>query len=146
MKIQLMQRKHQPRSLNTHGMTLVEIMIVLAIIGSLMAVLLPNIQSNMQKSKVKESKLIMNNVINALNLYATDCGKYPKALENLITAPADCTNWGPEAYMKKAPQDSWKHDFIYELEGNNFNLKSLGADGREGGDKYDKDITQEDLN
>jgi general secretion pathway protein G len=134
------------RTDNEKGMTLIEIMIVLAIIGSVMAVLLPNIQRNMQTSKVKETKLAMNNVINALNLYSTDCGKYPKSLDGLMNAPADCTNWGPEAYMKKAPQDSWKHDFVYEAEGNSFTLKSLGADGREGGDKYDKDITQDDLN
>jgi general secretion pathway protein G len=127
-------------------MTLVEIMIVLAIIGALMAVLLPNIQRNLNKSKINETKLAMNQTINALNLYYTDCGKYPKSLEGLVKADADCPNWGPEPYVKKAPKDAWKNDFVYEVDGSSFSIKSLGADGREGGDSYNKDITQDDLN
>lgn len=147
MEINNTQANHLPAPLhNSKGMTLVEILIVVAIIGSLMAILLPNVQSQLNKSKVKETKIAMNQVINALNLYYTDCGKYPSSLEGLVKADADCSNWGPEAYIKKAPKDSWGTDFAYEIEGNNFVIKSLGADRREGGDGYDKDLTSEELN
>jgi general secretion pathway protein G len=130
---------------NERGMTLVEIMIVLAIIASIMSVLLPTIQRNLKKSKVSETKLIMNNIIQALNQYSTDCGKIPKSLEGLVTAPGDCSNWGPEAYLKKLPKDGWKNDFVYTPKGSNYELKSFGSDGKDGGDGYDKDITQDDL-
>jgi general secretion pathway protein G len=130
---------------NSRGMTLLEIMIVLAIIGSLMAILLPKVFGQQDKAKVKETGIIMGQLINSLNLYYTDCGKFPESLDNLVTADASCTNWGPEAYMKKVPKDPWEHPFQYTLENGNFVIKSLGADGKEGGDGYKKDISSEDV-
>ncbi len=132
------------RLISQKGMTLVEILIVLAIIGALMSVLIPGVVKQLDKSRVANSKIAMGQIGNALNLYYADCGKYPKSLEGLSKADADCSNWGPEAYMRKVPQDAWRHDFIYELDGNNYVIKSLGSDGREGGDGYAKDITSED--
>lgn len=137
--------RKKPSLSNQLGMTLIEILIVLAIIGSLMAVLIPNVTSRLDKSRVSETKIAMGQVNNALNLYYTDCGKFPKSLDGLIKADADCSNWGPEPYLKKMPKDAWKHDFSYEIEGNNYTVKSLGSDGREGGDGYAKDISSEDL-
>ncbi len=130
---------------NSRGMTLVEILIVLAIIGSLIAVLLPGITEKLNKSKVSNTKIAMSQVINALNMYYTDCGKFPKALEGLSKADADCSNWGPEAYMKKTPKDGWNREFTYEVTGSTFLLKSMGGDGREGGDGLNKDISSEEL-
>ncbi|PIS09728.1 MAG: type II secretion system protein GspG [Bdellovibrio sp. CG10_big_fil_rev_8_21_14_0_10_47_8] len=130
---------------NNRGMTLMEILIVLAILGSLMAILLPKITGNIDKSKVGETKIIIGQVITALNMYFTDCGKFPESLEGLVTADASCSNWGPESYIKKTPKDAWQREFQYSMEGNSFVLKSLGSDGREGGDGYGKDISSEDL-
>lgn len=138
--------KIEKTSLNSQrGMTLIEILIVLAIIGTLMAVLIPQVTSRLDKSRVGQTKIAMGQVVNALNLYYTDCGKFPKSIDGLSKADADCPNWGPEPYLKKTPKDAWNRDFVYEIEGNNFLIKSLGSDGREGGDGYGKDITSEDL-
>ena len=125
---------------NKRGMTLVEIMIVLAIIGSIAALLLPRVTGGLDKSKVKEAGIQLSQISQALQLYYTDCGKYPESLQGLVEADASCNNWGPEAYLKKAPKDPWQNDFVYELEGGNFMLKSLGKDKREGGSGFDKDI------
>lgn len=130
---------------NSRGMTLVEILIVLAIIGSLMAVLIPNVVGGLDKSRVRQTKIAMGQIQNALNTYYTDCGKYPKGLESLTAADSECSNWGPEPYLKKAPKDAWNHDFVYEVNNGNVTLKSFGKDGREGGDGYNKDISSEDL-
>ncbi|MEN0059008.1 MAG: type II secretion system major pseudopilin GspG [Bdellovibrio sp.] len=130
---------------NRRGMTLIEIMIVLAIIGSIAALLLPNITGQLDKSKVKEARIQMTQVINALSMYYTDCGKYPQSLEGLSKADPECSNWGPEPYYKKSLKDPFGHDLVYEVEGGEYTLKSLGKDGREGGSGNNKDITLEDI-
>jgi general secretion pathway protein G len=63
----------------------------------------------------------------------------------LITADASCSNWGPEPYTKKLPKDAWQREFQYSAEGAGFVIKSLGADGKEGGDGNSKDISSEDI-
>lgn len=130
---------------NRRGMTLIEIMIVLAIIGSIAALLLPAVTGQLDKSKVKEARIQMTQVVNALSMYYTDCGKYPQSLEGLTTADANCSNWGPQPYYSKKLKDPFNNDFVYELNGSEYSLKSLGKDGREGGSGYDKDITLDDL-
>ncbi|MEZ0391517.1 MAG: type II secretion system protein GspG [Pseudobdellovibrionaceae bacterium] len=130
---------------NSYGMTLMEILIVMAIVASLMAVLLPTVMDRYNKSKVNSTKLAMNQLISSINLYYTDCGKYPDSMENLTTQDSSCSNWGPEAYVKKIPKDSWNRDLLYSAEGGNFVVKSLGSDGREGGEGYAKDINSEEL-
>lgn len=127
------------------GMTLIEILIVLAIIASMMAFLVPGVTRQLDKSKVQETKIMIGQVMNALNLYYTDCGKYPSSLSGLMQSDPDCPNWGPEPYLKKAPKDAWNREFQYSLDGNQPVVISLGADGREGGDGYAKDISSEEI-
>ncbi len=130
---------------NSRGMTLLEIMIVLAILGSLMAVLLPQFMGAQDKAKVKETGIIMGQLINSLNTYYTDCGKYPESLEGLVKPDASCANWGPEPYRKSIPNDPWGTPFQYSVEGTSFVIKSFGKDKKEGGDGYGKDISSEDM-
>jgi len=130
---------------NRRGMTLVEIMIVLAIIGGMMALLLPKLTGQLDKAKVKEAKIQMGQIVNALSMYYTDCGKNPASLDNLVKADPACTNWGPEPYLKKDPVDPWGHPMVYELTGGDYTLKCLGKDGKEGGSGFDADITLEDI-
>ncbi len=130
---------------NQRGMTLIEIIIVVTILGTLGAILVSKIAAQLNKAKFNEAKLRMSQVTRALDMYYTDCGKYPAALEGLLQKD-ECSNWGPEAYMKnkKDLQDAWQHEFTYAPEGSNYVIKSMGADGREGGSGYDADISNAD--
>ncbi len=131
----------QLKKMNSKGMTLIEILIVLAIIGTVMGVIGSQVMERFQKAKVRETKIRLNNVAQALQLHYADCNKMPGALDGLITASDDCSNWGPEPYIKKDQvNDAWGKPFVYEPDGASFSLKSLGKDGREGGSKNDKDI------
>ena len=126
-------------------MTLVEIMIVIAIIGGLMAILGQSVIGRFSKSQVSQAKIQIRELGKGLELYYTDCGSYPNSLEDLVEAPDNCANWGPDPYIKKVPVDPWGSDYIYELDGSDYVLISMGADKEEGGTGKDKDISSADL-
>ena len=132
------------------GMTLIEIMIVLLILGSIAALLGVNVAGEMKKAKKRQAVILINSLSQALSSYYTDCGSYPsteEGLQALVERTASCDSWGPEPYLEKnVPKDPWKMDFIYEQDGSRFVLISLGADKREGGEGFDADISSEDDN
>lgn len=131
------------------GFTLVEIMIVLVILGGLMAFLVPSVSGQRDKANVKMAQMKISRIATALEAFYGDCNQYPDALDQLMQKPSEdvCDNWGPTAYLKKADdlRDPWKNDFLYEIEGGGFIIKSLGKDKQEGGEGYDADISSENL-
>jgi general secretion pathway protein G len=130
---------------NQSGMTLIEILIVLAIVAGMGTLLFQGVFKNFFKSQVQETKIIMGKTSQALQLYYVDCGSYPESLDSLMENTGDCKSWGPEAYLPKYPKDAWKTDLIYENNGSSYVLKSLGKDKKEGGSGLDADISSEDL-
>ena len=131
---------------NNKGMTLLEIMIVLVILGGLIAILATSVQGSLKKAKMRQAKIQISEYGKALDMYYQDCNGYPtsdEGLNALMAAPASCANWGPDPYLKKLNKDPWGGDFIYESQGNAYVLKSLGSDKREGGTGDAADITNE---
>lgn len=126
--------------LNNQGFSLGEILIVLVIIGGIMGIVLPKIADGNAKSKVNTTRLRMSEVENKINEYSSECSKFPKSINFVIEDDADCKHWASNPKMKALLKDGWGIDFIYETSGNGYNLKSLGADKKEGGAGYDKDI------
>jgi general secretion pathway protein G len=128
------------------GMTLLEIMIVLTILGGLIAILATQVQSRLKTAKIRQAKIQIAEYGKALDMYFTDCNQYPSTEEGLgalVTAPSTCTNWGPDPYIKKVNKDPWGGDFTYESTGNNYVLKSFGSDRREGGSGDAGDISSD---
>jgi general secretion pathway protein G len=133
---------------NEKGMTLLEIMIVLVILGGLIAILAGSVQGRLKASKIKTAKIQMSEIGKSLDMFFTDCNQYPsneEGLNALVTAPSSCSNWGPDPYMKKVSKDPWGGEFIYESTGNDYELKSLGSDRREGGTGDATDISSKQL-
>ena len=130
---------------NQDGMTLIEILIVLAILGGVMAMLADKIFQGKDKAAVRQARIMLSTLSDKINLYQGDCNKYPESLENLSVQDASCPNWGPTPYVRKSElTDPWNHPFIYSLENGNPVLKCLGKDGKEGGTGFDQDITFEE--
>lgn len=135
---------------NNRGLTLIEIMVVLLIVGGLAATLGQTVFNSLSRSNVQQTKLRFGEITKALEMYNGDCGGFPtteQGLSVLMTDPSTevCPNWGPKAYTTKPVTiDGWSRAIIYESDGNNYVLKSLGSDRREGGTGDAKDISSAD--
>jgi general secretion pathway protein G len=135
-------RRHRER-----GMTLIEILVVLVLIGIVMAIVGGNFLGQGEKAKANAAKIEIGQISQALDLFKLEIGRYPtqqEGLQALITAPAGLNNWnGP--YWKKAsvPKDPWGNEYRYLAPGQSgpYDIVSFGADGKEGGEGVDKDIT-----
>ncbi|MEI7973736.1 MAG: type II secretion system major pseudopilin GspG [Bdellovibrio sp.] len=131
--------------LSDRGFTLLEILIVMGVIGFLMITILPKVLERLDRSNLEKTRLTMSQIMESLALYQSDCQKIPTDLKFLSEADPDCKRWGPTPYLKSIPKDGWGRAFIYESDGINYTLKSLGKDGRENGSGINQDISSEEL-
>jgi general secretion pathway protein G len=137
-------------SLAQRGMTLIEILVVLVLIGIVMGILGGNFIGRGEKAKADAARIEIGQIGQSLDLYKLETGRYPSSsegLQALIASPAGATNWnGP--YWKKStiPKDPWGNDYRYTSPGQKgaYDIISLGADGKEGGEGTNKDITSAD--
>ncbi|WP_137391665.1 type II secretion system major pseudopilin GspG [Rhodoligotrophos defluvii] len=129
------------------GFTLVELLVVLVILGLIVGLAAPQVMKYVGTSKTKAATMQVERLSSILDLFRLDVGRYPsveEGLEGLLKAPALTPSWnGP--YLKKADAlvDPWGRAYEYRYPGKNgtFDLFSLGADGKEGGDGEDQDVT-----
>ncbi len=130
-----------------NGFTLIEIIIVITIIGLIVAWAGNRIFGKADDAQWRIAKSKVASLASQLDIYKLDTGKYPSTAEGLkvlLQAPSGVSNWnGP--YVKNADElkDSWKNDYIYKSPGDSnrpFEITSLGADGKEGGDGPNRDI------
>jgi general secretion pathway protein G len=135
----------------SRGFTLIEIMVVIVILGILAGLVLPRFMGRTEEAKKIKAKLQIENLEAALKLYKLDTGMYPtteQGLEALVQKPATGAvpaNWREGGYLEKGkvPQDPWNRPYMYVSPGiknKDFDLKSLGGDGEEGGEGENADI------
>jgi general secretion pathway protein G len=125
---------------DNRGFTLLEILIVLGILGTIMAMVMSRINDSRNRAKVKQASLEMNSWNEAINMYYNDCGIYPASLESLTQESSECKQWEPGTYKRLSRKDPWGTEFVYSVEGTTYTLKSLGKDKKEGGSGDDSDI------
>lgn len=128
------------------GFTLLELLVVLAILGMIALFAVPQAVKFLSGAKSDAAQIQVNNLSSILELYRVETGRYPASNEGLaalLDKPADAKGWnGP--YVKKAEMlaDPWGRPYQYRFPGNHgaFDLWSLGADGTEGGSGEDADV------
>jgi general secretion pathway protein G len=129
------------------GFTLLELLVVLVILGLLAALAGPRVIKYIASSKSDTAKLQIEELSSALDLFKLEVGRYPNSqegLQALVEAPGGVSNWnGPYLKKKAVPKDPWGADYHYVSPGQHgpFDLYSYGADGHEGGEGEDRDIT-----
>jgi general secretion pathway protein G len=133
------------------GFTLIEMMIVIAIIGLIAGMVGLNVIKKLDESRVSATKIQIKQLGNTLDDFRRICGFYPttdQGLDALLKAPSgrECKNYPSEGVLssKKVPLDAWNKEYQYTSDGNKYVLKSFGSDGVEGGDGNNKDISSED--
>ena len=141
--------KQQSRKGFQAGFTLIEIMVVVAILAILGATVVPLIMDRPEEARVVKAKQDIGTLESALELYRLDNFNYPstdQGLEALIEQPTgepEAPNWKSGGYVKKLPNDPWGRAYIYLSpgEGGDYDIISYGRDGGEGGEGFDADIS-----
>ncbi|GAB5413100.1 MAG: type II secretion system major pseudopilin GspG [Congregibacter sp.] len=127
------------------GFTLMELLVVLAILGLLMSLVGPQVLNQLGGAKTKTALIQIRDLEQALEMYKLDVGRYPttaQGLEALVEKPGATSGWNGPYLKGKLPQDPWKNDYLYKYPGDQSELDiySYGANGSPGGDGEDADI------
>lgn len=129
------------------GYTLVELLVVLAILGLLVAIAAPRLIKYLGTAKVDTAKIQVEKLGGVLDLYHLEVGRYPtdqEGLAALVQRPPQAEAWnGPYLKNRESLTDPWGRAYLYRSPGQHgdYDLYSLGADGKEGGEGEDRDIT-----
>jgi general secretion pathway protein G len=124
-----------------HGFTLLELLVVLAILGLLIGLVGPAVLRQLGSAKEKIAHQSIERLASVLDIYKLDVGSYPttqQGLDALLKRPTGVVRWnGPYLNGGKLPEDPWGHPFVYrspsERQGYDYDLYSLGPTGQPGG-------------
>lgn len=133
---------------NQKGFTLIEILVVVAIIALLAGIIVPKLMGRQEEAQRTKAAADIRNIQTALDLYKLDNGFYPsteQGLEALVKRPETGRipeRWKEGGYLNKAPKDPWGKAYVYLSPGTHgdYDLLSYGADGELGGEGKGADI------
>ena len=139
-----------PLKTGESGMTLIELTIVMVIIGLLAALVIPQFRGVVDDAKLKTAQTEIQVFENALQRYSIDVGDYPPTEQGLTAlwkaTSLETGNWRGPYVAKPKFTDPWGRSYVYRYPGNHegydYDLYSLGKDGKEGGDPpFNADVT-----
>ncbi len=132
---------------NNSGYSLVELLVVLAIIVLLGSIAVPQLLKYLDRAKQDTARAQIESLSSTLDLFKLDVGRYPtqeEGLDALVVIPTDASGWnGPYLRRKDMLMDPWRRIYNYRSPGlhGDYDIFTYGADGKEGGEGSDKDVT-----
>ena len=123
------------------GFTLIEILVVMAIIGMLAIMVAPNIFNQQAGAQIDAALSQISSLEAALDTYRLDVGEYPDSLEGLRENISGRAIWNGPYLRRGVPLDPWGNEYVYDSNGREFTLSSYGPDGEQGGEGDDADIS-----
>lgn len=124
-----------------NGFTLIEILVVMAIIGMLAVMVAPNLFRQRTGAMRNAAMSEISTLETALDSHRLDVGEYPDSLDGLMQNESGRASWNGPYLRRDLPKDPWGNDYQYQSNGNEFSLYSYGADGQRGGEGDDADIS-----
>lgn len=137
MKNEVQPMDKETRRRRRRGMTLIEIMVVITILGLIAAAVGIAVVPQMTRARIDRTRTDIKAIEGALDLYQTRKGRYPDTGQGLQILVQ-------EQLLREPPKDAWGNDFVYMLEGGKPLVRSYGADGQAGGDEANADISNRD--
>ena len=128
------------------GVTLIEMLVVVTIIGLFVALVGPSLFKRADEAKVTVTRSQIDNFMTALGTYKLDTGTFPtteQGLQALRVKPGEVNQWAGPYMPQDIPKDPWAHDYVYKYPGEHGDepdILSYGADGQPGGDGLNADI------
>lgn len=126
MKRKLTQRRRRG------GFTLMEVLLVVAILLILASLATVAISRTLKGTQSKQAKIDINTLQQAINVYFIDVGSYPPSLDALVAMPDGLANpqkWNGSYLEKELPADPWGNQYLYSVNGDQVQIKSMGPDG-----------------
>ncbi len=135
-----------PRRHRQGGFSLIEILAVVALIGMVVAFAVNQIGDNAQRARWNLAKSQVATLGAKIEQYELDNGSPPQRLEDMLKAPANAPLWNGPYAKESELKDPWQNEFVYKVPGSNgpFDLSSLGADKKPGGENWARDINSWD--
>lgn len=127
------------------GFTLMELLVVLAILGLLMSLVGPRVLNQLGGAKTKTAAIQIKDLEQALEMYKLDVGRFPSTSEGLtalVSKPSGSTGWNGPYLKSDVPLDPWNKEYHYKYPGEHAELDifSYGQNGAPGGEGEDADV------
>ena len=125
------------------GFTLVELLLVLVILALIAGLVLPGIIGKAESAKAKAASSQISRISMSVESFYLDTGNTPSSLDELVNEPSGARGWNGPYIKNSLLKDPWGEPYMYRVPGEHgdFDIQSFGADGQQGGEKNNADIT-----